>query len=191
MNNNTYFPVLHRLIHWGIAFGMLFILLTILLRMGWMEKHHIASMLMAAPQLAGAALSESDAIKIAKSIRNVMFQWHILVGYAVAVLFVIRMSYTKVKGIFFVSPFDAAATPREKIQAWTYISFYAFLGLSLISGLLIKFGPESLEEVAEDLHVLGLWYLVPFLVLHLGGIVMGELTNEKGLISRMIGGTRP
>ena len=189
--DDTFYPRIHRLLHWGIAFGMLLILLTVLLRLGWMEKNHMAEMLMNAPQLAGAQLSESDAIKIAKSIRNVMFDWHLYAGYFVAFLIVMRFAYIKSKGIFHKNPLDPTATAKEKIQAWLYISFYAFVTLSLISGILIANGPADWKHTLEAFHELALWYLVPFLFLHFAAIIKAETGEEPGIITRMIGGRKP
>ncbi len=54
-----------------------------------------------------------------------------------------------------------------------------------MTGLYIKFGPDdALGNIAKDMHVLALWYLVPFLILHLGGIVLGENGKEKGIVSK-------
>lgn len=193
MNNTdkTFFPLVHRLLHWGFAFGMLLILLTVLLRLGWMEKNHMAQILMDAPQLAGAQLSESDAVKVAKSIRNVMFDWHLYAGYFVAFMLVIRFGYMKANGLYYKSPLDPTATVKEKIKAISYIGLYGFVTLSLISGLLIVYGPSDWKHTIEAFHELALWYLVPFLVLHFAAIIKAEAGEEQGIITRMIGGRKP
>jgi Ni,Fe-hydrogenase I cytochrome b subunit len=58
----------------------------------------------------------------------------------------------------------------------------------VLSGLVLKFGPESIEHQVETLHVLALWYFIPFISLHLAGIVLAENGHEKGIVSKMIGG---
>lgn len=190
-SDNTFFPLAHRLLHWGFAFGMMLILLTVLLRLGWMEKHHVAQMLMDAPQLAGAQLSETDAVKVAKSIRNVMFDWHIYAGYFLIVMLILRVVYNRANGIFYKTPLDPTATIKEKIKAISYIGLYGFVGLSMLSGLLIVWGPADWKHSIEEVHELGLWYLVPFLVLHFAAIIKAETGEEPGIITRMIGGRKP
>jgi Ni,Fe-hydrogenase I cytochrome b subunit len=54
--------------------------------------------------------------------------------------------------------------------------------------LLLKFGPEAIEEQAETIHKLALWYFIPFISLHLAGILVAESGNDKGIVSKMIGG---
>lgn len=194
MNNhtdNTFFPLAHRLLHWGFAFGMLLILLTVLLRLGWMEKNHMAQMLMDAPQLASAQLSESDAIKVAKSIRNVMFDWHLYAGYFLTIILVLRFGYMKANGIHFKGPTDPTATAKEKIKAISYLGLYGFVALSLISGLLIVYGPSDWKHSLEEFHELALWYFIPFLILHFAAIIKAETGEEPGIITRMIGGRKP
>ncbi len=189
LEDRRYFTLIHRLIHWGIALTMLFILLTVLLRMGWMEKYGMADVLTTSPQMAAYDISQEDAVKAAKTIRGNMFQWHLYAGYLMGVLLLARLAYTTSQGIFYKGPFNPQASVREKFQAWVYIVFYTGVALSVMTGLYIKFGPDdALGDIAKDMHVLALWYLVPFLILHLGGIVLGENGKEKGIASKMIGG---
>ena len=42
----------------------------------------------------------------------------------------------------------------------------------------------------EQIHVLSIYYLLSFIILHLGGIFIAELTNQKGLISKMVSGSK-
>jgi cytochrome b561 len=182
------FPLVHRLLHWGLAFTMLAILLTILLRMGWMDKNHMAQIITQGLQQIDIAITNQQAISIAKRIRGVMFDWHLYFGYVIAGLLLARFSYMKIVGIHYRSALDTQASVKEKFQAWVYWLFYLGITLSVITGLLLKFGPDSIEGVVEGIHELALWYFVPFLGLHLGGILLAEAGGDKGIVSRMIGG---
>jgi cytochrome b len=42
----------------------------------------------------------------------------------------------------------------------------------------------------EEIHVLSLYYLLGFMVLHFGGVLLAECTTQKGLISRIISGSK-
>ena len=55
---------------------------------------------------------------------------------------------------------------------------------------MIEFGPENIKHDVEELHELSIYYLVAFLVLHLGGVFLAELTSQKGIISRIISGVK-
>jgi len=130
----AFYPLVHRLLHWGFAFGMLLILLTVLLRLGWMEKHHMAQILMDAPQLANAQLSESDAVKIAKSIRNVMFDWHLYAGYFLTVLLVLRFAHMKANGLITKALLTPPRRPRKKSKPLLISGFMALLRYRLSAG---------------------------------------------------------
>lgn len=188
MKENQNFTVSHRLLHWLIALVMLFVLLTVFLRMGWMEKNHMAELIVISLSKFDILVTHEIAIKVAKSIRNVMFEWHIYASYLLCGLLILRLVNIKTAGISYKGPFNKMATFREKFQAWVYISFYSILGLILVTGLLLKFGPQSIEDMAKEIHVLALWYFIPFIAIHLMGIVLAEQNEEKGIVSKMIGG---
>lgn len=188
MRTQVHFPLLHRLLHWGLALTMMVMLLTVLLRLGWMEKNHMAAVITQGLANMDIMLTDKQAVSIAKGIRGVMFNWHIYFGYAVSVLVVARFAYMGKFGLHYPSAFSAQATIKQKFQAWVYWLFYAGVALSVITGLAVKFGPEAIEHQAETIHKLALWYFIPFISLHLAGILLAENGQNKGLVSKMIGG---
>jgi cytochrome b len=42
----------------------------------------------------------------------------------------------------------------------------------------------------EEIHILGIYYLVAFIVMHLGGVLIAEFTDQKGIFSRIVSGTK-
>ena len=90
----------------------------------------------------------------------------------------------------FSNPFQKNLSLKNRFQYWVYLVFYVCVVLSLITGLMMEFGPTNLEELMEEIHVLSLYYLIPFLVIHLGGVLMAEFTTHKGIISEIISGKR-
>ncbi len=190
MQKANKFSLTHRLLHWGIAFGMLFMLLTILLRLGWMNKVHVADIILENTDPTKVRLTEDEAIVLAKKIRKPMWEWHVYAGYLLTGLYVLRLIYMVVSGRRFSAPRQKGLDLKEKMQAWAYTIFYVLMGASLATGLLIEFGPEAWHEFMEDVHAYGIWYLVAFIVLHLGGIVLYELGANTGIVSKMIGGQK-
>ena len=172
-----------RLLHWILAFSILFILLTVFLRLNWMEKNHVAAILTDNLSALDLEITKEQAIKIAKQIRKPMFDWHIYIGYVAAGAFALRMIFH-----MFNKKNYNPITSTEKFQVWVYRIFYVLLALTLITGLLIKFGPDSIHKTTEDIHKLTLYYIIPFLILHFTGIIIAELGSKKGIVSKMIGG---
>jgi cytochrome b561 len=180
---------LYRLVHWSMAFCLLFMLLTIFLRLFWMNKVHISAIIQGFLADTPVNLSEEESIVLAKQIRKPMWIWHSYVGYILTGVYVIRLIVPLFGEMKFPNPFVKRTSFQEKFQTWVYFVFYCCLGVSLLTGLFIAFGPESLEEVMETIHVLSIYYLIAFIVLHFGGVLLAEFTKGKGIISRIISGS--
>ena len=190
METRNYSKV-YRILHWLIAFSFIFLLITIFLRKTWMEKNHVAEIIQAfLADKSYPALPEDDAILLAKKIRKPMWDWHIYLGYVLTGLYCIRLAVPFFGEMKFSSPFKAGLDMKTKFQFWVYLVFYACTAVSLITGLIIEFGPKEYKKPMEEIHELSLYYLLGFMILHIGGILIAELTSDKGLVSRIISGSK-
>ena len=135
-------------------------------------------------------LSRDQIVAMAKQIRKPMWDWHIYLGYVLTGLFSIRFMLPFFGRMKFQNPLVKELTLKEKFQKWTYIIFYLCVVVSLITGLLIVWGPADLKKPLEEVHVLGIYYLVAFIAIHITGIIIAELTDQKGIVSRIIGGKK-
>lgn len=190
METRNYSKV-YRILHWLIAFSFILLLITIFLRKTWMEKNHVAEIIQAFLADKGyPALPEDDAILLAKKIRKPMWDWHIYLGYVLTGLYCIRLAVPFFGEMKFSSPFKAGLDMKTKFQFWVYLVFYACTAVSLITGLIIEFGPKEYKKPMEEIHELSLYYLLGFMILHFGGVLIAELTSDKGLVSRIISGSK-
>ena len=190
METRNYSKV-YRILHWLIAFSFIFLLITIFLRKTWMEKNHVAEIIQAfLADKSYPALPEDDAILLAKKIRKPMWDWHIYLGYVLTGLYCIRLAVPFFGEMKFSSPFKAGLDMKTKFQFWVYLVFYVCTAVSLITGLIIEFGPKEYKKPMEEIHELSLYYLLGFMILHFGGILIAELTSDKGLVSRIISGSK-
>lgn len=189
MKNRNY-STIYRIIHWSIAFCMLFLLLTIFLRLTWMNKVNVSDIIQNFLAETDLKMSEDDSITLAKQIRKPMWVWHIYIGYVLVGLYVVRLLLPLLGEMKFPNPFAKGLNVKEKFQNWVYIVFYICVAGSLFTGLMIEFGPDSANELMEEIHILGIYYLLAFIVLHFGGVLMAELSDQQGLVSRIISGKR-
>ena len=187
MENKSY-SVAYRILHWTIALCMLLILGTIFLRLTWMNKNNMANIIQDYLANNGQTLSHDQIIVLAKKIRLPMWNWHIYLGYALVGLFTIRFSLPFFGEMKLQNPFDKKTTLKEKIQKWSYIIFYVFVVITLVTGLIIELGPKSFKKPMEEIHELSIYYLVLFVLIHLGGVFIAEFTNQKGILSRIVSG---
>lgn len=187
MENKTY-STAYRIVHWAIAISMILLLLTIFLRLTWMNKNHVADIIQNYLSTTDQTLSRDQAIILAKQIRKPMWDWHIYIGYVLVGLYSIRLVLPFFGQMQFSNPLKKELTIKAKFQYWVYIVFYVCVAVSLITGLIIEFGSKNLKKPMEEIHVLSIYYLLAFIFLHLGGVILAELTTEQGIISKIVSG---
>jgi len=190
MTDKKQYSVIFRIMHWSIAICMILLLLTIFLRMGWMNKHNVSDIIQEFLADKDLSLDENLSIKLAKKIRQPMWDWHIYLGYALVGLFALRFLLPFIGVMKFNNPFSKGLKIQQKVEYWVFILFYLCITASLFTGMMMEFGPEEWEHDMEDIHVLSLYYLLTYIVIHIGGVIVKELTSDKGLISRVISGKK-
>jgi cytochrome b561 len=189
MENRTYSPI-YRIMHWAIAICMLLILFTIFLRLTWMNKDNMAEIIKTYFSTTDQVITQDQAIALARKIRKPMWDWHIYLGYVLVGLYSIRLILPFFGEMKFSNPFNKQLTAKVKFQVGVYVVFYICVAISLLTGLFIEFGPDSFKDPMEEVHVLSLYYLLAFIVLHFGGILMAEFSIQPGIISRIVGGNK-
>jgi cytochrome b561 len=176
--------------HWLIAFCMMFLLLTIFLRLTWLNKENVAEIIQSYLTTTDQQLSDEQLIILAKQIRKPMWQWHIWAGYVLVVLYSIRMLLPFFGHMKLSNPLEKGLDAKTRFQFWVYIVFYLFVAASLTTGLIIEFGPKEIKHIVETIHKQSIYYFLAFIVLHIGGILMAEFTNRQGIISRIVSGEK-
>lgn len=178
----------HRLLHWLIGVYMLGLFLTGFLRMEWMNRKNLAKIIKT--QLANDNLKTSkESLQIiGKQVLEPMWEWHVVFAYSIVVLFTLRIIYMLVKGIKFPNPFSANSTIKQKFQGIIYILFYTLVLIDIITGFYIMWGDGSYKDVLEPIHKYSLYWFPIFLVLHIAGTVLDEITTKSGVVSKMING---
>lgn len=184
----TNYTKVYRIIHWAIAISFLLLLITIFLRLTWMNKYNMADIIQEYLKGTNQTLSYDEAVLLAKQIRKPMWQWHIYLGYVLVGLFSIRFTLPFFGKMKLQNPLAKELSLKVKFQKWAYIIFYICVVGSLITGLLIEWGPKNWKKPVEEIHELGVYYLVGFIVIHFAGVVIAEFTNQKGIISRIVSG---
>lgn len=187
MKNREY-SAIYRIMHWSIAICMTLLLVTIFLRLTWMNKNNVALIIQDYLATTDQKLTQDQLITLAKKIRKPMWDWHIYIGYALVGLYSIRIALPFFGQMKFSNPFNKDLGIKEKFQYWTYLVFYVCVAISLITGLIIVLGPKNLKEPMEEIHVLSIYYLLAFIIIHLSGVFFSELTTQQGLISRIVSG---
>lgn len=187
---NKKYSKIYRIIHWAIAVSFLVLLITIFLRLTWMNKNNVAAIIQDYLSGTDQVLSQDQLIILAKKIRQPMWNWHIYIGYVLTGLFSLRFTLPLFGHMRLQNPFVKNLSIKEKFKKWSYLIFYLCVVISLVTGLIIEFGPKEFKKPMEEIHVLGIYYLVGFIIIHLAGVFVAEFTNQKGIISRIVSGSK-
>lgn len=180
---------MYRIVHWAIAITFMLLIITIFLRLTWMNKYNVAAVIQNYLSDTDQLLTQDQLIALAKIIRQPMWNWHIYLGYVLTALFSLRFMLPLFGKMKFQNPFAKNLSIKEKFQKWIYIFFYICTTISLVTGLIIQFGSKELKKPMEDIHILSIYYLIGFLLLHWAGVFIAEFTDQKGLVSRIVSGS--
>lgn len=182
-----------RVWHWLHALVILGLLGTVLLRktfLSWRTNSEILSTKLSTMDI---VVSSDQAAILAKAVRAPMWEWHIILGYALAALLLFRIAlfFTKSGKQNFID--IKSASLHKKMVKIGYVGIYAVLGFMAITGLSIHFYEEIglLKETAKsikEVHEIVFNLVWIFAVLHIAGVVVADNTDEQGLISDMING---
>lgn len=182
-----------RIWHWLHAFVVLGLLGTVFLRKTFLSWRANSEILAAKLSGMDIDVSSEQAKLLAKAIRAPMWEWHILLGYALAVLILARTA------LFFTQSgreniIDiGSASLHKKMVKIGYIGIYGILSIMAVSGLLMSFSEEiglveATVHTIKEFHELIFNAVWIFVLLHIVGVVIADNTNEKGIISDMING---
>lgn len=182
-----------RLWHWLNAFVVLGLLGTVFLRKTFLSWRTNSEILMTKLSEFGTEVTAEQAKILAKAIRAGMWEWHIILGYALSFLIAYRI-YLYFSKSTNKEKFSTLSLHKKGVEI-LYCIFYATLLFMALSGMVLVYH-EALgltKEFAHDIkeiHELVFNFILFFTVVHIVGVVVAELTAEKGLISNMISGEK-
>jgi cytochrome b561 len=182
-----------RIWHWLHAFVVLGLLGTVFLRKTFLSWRANSEILATKLSTMDIEVSSEQAKALAKAVRAPMWEWHILLGYALAVLILVRIAlYFTQSGRRNLMDIRTSSLHKKLVKIG-YIGIYAILAFMAVSGLLMTFSEEiglvkgtvnTIKEVHEFVFN-AVWI---FVVMHIVGVVIADSTDEKGITSDMING---
>ena len=182
-----------RIWHWVHATVVLGLLGTVFLRKTFLSWRANSELLTQKLSEINLEVTAEQAKMLAKAIRAPMWEWHIILGYALAALVVWRII------LFFTQSGKQnyqnlkEETFHKKMVKLGYIVIYGILLFMAVSGLVIHFY-EALgltKEGAHDIkemHELVYNAILIFVPLHIIGVFVAENQDEKGILSDMVNG---
>jgi Ni,Fe-hydrogenase I cytochrome b subunit len=182
-----------RIWHWLNAIVVLGLLGTFFLRKTFLSWRTNSEILMVELSEMGTEITVAQAKVLAKAVRTGMWEWHIILGYALAFLIIYRIF------LFFWDTSKQKSfnslNLHKKVVRISYYIVYATLLFMAVTGLSIHFYQElgmskDFTGSIKEIHELVAYALVIFVPLHIAGVFVADATNEKGLVSTMINGKK-
>ena len=182
-----------RLWHWVNALVVMGLIGTVLLRKSFLSWRANSEILMQKLSEINIDVTAEQTKVLAKAIRAPMWEWHIILGYALAALVLWRIL------LFFTQSGRQnyrhlkEENLHKKMVKLGYLAIYAILLFMTVSGFLIYFY-EALgltKDTAHDIkevHELLCNVLLYFVPLHIIGVFVAENQGEKGILSDMVNG---
>ncbi len=182
-----------RVWHWLHAVVILGLLATVFLRKTFLSWRANSEILMNRLSDLQIDVTAEQAKMLAQAVRAPMWEWHIFLGYALALLLIVRVAlfFTQSGKQNFID--IKSSSLHKKMVKVGYIGIYTVLGFMALSGLSLHFHEELglLKEsthTIKEIHELVFNLVWIFVVLHIAGVVVADNTDEKGMVSDMING---
>lgn len=182
-----------RIWHWVHAAVVVGLLGTVFLRktfLSWKTNSEILSSRLTEMDI---TVTSGQAKLLATSIRDPMWEWHIMLGYALAALLLWRivLFFTQ-SGCVNYKNFKAKSL-HKKLVMLGYVGIYGTLFFMALSGLTLAFHEslalsKELTDTIKEMHEWIFNLVLLFVILHVVGVVMAEIRDEPGIISSMIHG---
>jgi len=182
-----------RIWHWIHAVVVLGLLGTVFLRKTFLSWRTNSELLTQKLSEINLEVTAEQAKVLAKAIRTPMWEWHIILGYALVALLVWRVI------LFFTQSGKQNYQNLEeenfhkKMVKLGHIGIYGILIFMAVSGLVIHFyealgltkdGAHDIKEI----HELVFNAILIFVPLHIIGVFIADNQDEKGIISDMVNG---
>lgn len=194
-----------RLWHWLLVLCVGGLLVTGLLRTTYLNSGKNGKIIEKSLAEKNITVDAKTAKEVAVKIREPMWQWHNVFGFALLGVTLLGIYVRKtlpqtcpLKNVQCAlkeknSTTDGKALREFIVIKTVHIGFFILLSVMLLSGFMLYakeelgLAKESIHTIKE-IHEMGLWGVLVFVFAHISGVVRKEMTTEHGLVSSIIGG---
>jgi len=182
-----------RIWHWLHALVVLGLLGTVFLRKTFLSWRTNSELLIQKLAEINLEVTAEQAKVLAKSIRAPMWEWHIILGYALIALLVWRITlFSTYSGQRSYSNLKKESFHKLMVKLG-YIGLYFILFFMAISGLIIHFYEligltKELTHTVKEIHEFAFYAIYIFVPMHVIGVFVAENQDERGVLSDMVNG---
>ena len=196
-----------RLWHWLNTIVISGSLITVLINATITDQGGTSGLVKDELQKAGATVTNDQARSVAHALSDSVWAVHTYFGYCLAglLLFRLLLEFFQVADQKFIRRLKKAYVQFNTIKKnrqearheltvkIIYAIFYVALISQAITGLFLAFEDamapfKSIRHSVRNVHSIGMYVIIAFIILHLGGVFLAERKNSKGIVSDMING---
>ena len=196
-----------RIWHWLTFITIATLITTVLLASTALEPRKNIKLVQERLANNGVIVTDEQAFSVSHSFDDKMWDFHKLIGYGLAFLLISRFI------IEVVQPGDEKVRERIKkglkmrsqnsedqklikhylIVKRGYLVFYSLLLVIVLTGLGLAFGHDLAfldhnHRLIMKVHSFCQYLMYGFVILHLGGVILADITSSRGIVSGMING---
>jgi Ni/Fe-hydrogenase 1 B-type cytochrome subunit len=195
-----------RVWHWSLFLFVSASFVTVLLGSTVFRTRNTVGMVRDELQAKGAAVSPEQARAVAHAYSDKLWDLHKWLGYGISLLVFARIIIeltgprperlgVQLKKALRLKPADRQT--KMEVQQFIqvkriYVVFYGALLLMALTGLGLAFEDVPLlrtwHSAIKQLHGFLQWVIYGFVLIHLAGVILADLGESKGVVSRMIHG---
>ncbi len=184
--------------HWSNLLAIALILLTVLMVKTIFNGRANAPAVIAALEKKGVLIDTEQARAVTKIYSKQLWDWHVYFGYALTALLLFRIvlefyqsedskllkRFKQAKSYLKNAGTEIKEAQHILVVKLTYFVFYATLVLMVSTGLFIKFSSDypklkPIKEFLKEVHNVGMYVILAFIVAHLAGLWLHERKKEK------------
>lgn len=197
-----------RIWHWSTFIIISGSLITVLFAKTLFSAKDNASLVQQNLRKSNIIISPDQARSVAHDFSDLIWQWHIYMGYVLAglLLFRILLEFFQPEQQKFVTVLKNALKylrlpgtnkTNTKHFLWVkylYLIFYFSLFVQACTGLFMAYSDDvpalkNIRHTAKEIHNIFMWVIISYIVIHISGVILAELGKKhKGIVSDMING---
>jgi Ni/Fe-hydrogenase 1 B-type cytochrome subunit len=197
-----------RIWHWSTFIIILGSLITVLLAKTLLNTKTNTPLVQETLKEGNVTVSADQAKSVAHEFNDIIWHWHIYIGYVLAALLLFRVLFEffqpqkqklipilkKALKYLKQQEIDKQTAKHYLLVRCIYIFFYFCLFVQVCTGLFMAYSDgmpnlKAARGIASNIHSVFMWLILTYIVAHIGGVVLAELSKKsKGVVSDMING---
>jgi len=195
-------PTVIRIWHWLAFLFFTASVITVLLSSTLFKTKNNIAMVQEQVQQKGGTITIEQARNVAHEYSDKLWMLHKYIGYGLSFLLLWRviaevvMARDKKLGSRIRSALSYPEGPNDKkhylMVQYGYLIFYGLFIVMSLTGLILAFEDvkwlDPLHKTAKNIHEITQYGMYGYILIHLTGVIIADLGQYGGIVSRMING---